>query len=33
VTIERIALWAKELESAGIRLVPVSFAVEGHASQ
>jgi polysaccharide deacetylase 2 family uncharacterized protein YibQ len=33
VTIERIALWAKELESSGIRLVPVSFAIEGYASR
>ena len=33
ITVDRIALWAKELDKAGIRLVPVSFAIEGQASQ
>ena len=31
VTVDRIALWAKALESAGIQLVPVSSAMEGRS--
>jgi polysaccharide deacetylase 2 family uncharacterized protein YibQ len=33
VTVERIALWAKELTSAGIELVPISHAIEGQATR